>query len=230
MVRIRFRRVGARNQPSYRIVAADKESPRDGRFLEVLGSYNPRTNPSTVQVDEARLFHWMSNGAQPSDSVVQTLQTVGTWERWERFKSGESLETLIQEAEAAIPEVDPRTRRDDQIGQRSKKRRRHPDAEAEPKAEPAAAETTGTETAEADAAETAEADAAETAEAEAESVEAGADVETEASQAESAESSADAAEGEPEGDADAEPAEADADAEPAEAEDAEPAPDPQEGE
>ena len=137
MVRIRFRRVGARNQPSYRIVAADKESPRDGRFLEVLGMYNPRTNPSTVKVDEARLFHWMSNGAQPSDSVTQTLQSIGTWERWERFKGGESLETLMPEAEAATPEVDPRTRRDDQIGQRSTKRRRHPDAEPaaeEPKA------------------------------------------------------------------------------------------------
>lgn len=138
MVRIRFRRVGARNQPSFRIVAADKDSPRDGRFLEVLGSYNPRTEPSTVKVDEARLFHWMSNGAQPSESVVQTLQTVGTWERWERFKGGESLETLVQEAEAAQPDVDPRTRRDDQIGQRSKKRRKHadaPKAEAESKAE-----------------------------------------------------------------------------------------------
>lgn len=155
MVRIRFRRVGARNQPSFRIVAADKESPRDGRFLEVLGSYNPRTDPSTVQVDEARLFHWMSNGAQPSDSVVQTLQTVGTWERWERFKSGESLDTLMQEAEAAVPEVDPRTRRDDQIGQRSKKRRRHPDAaEEEPEGDADA------ESAEADAeAEPAEAEA-----------------------------------------------------------------------
>ena len=138
MVRIRFRRVGARNQASFRIVAADKESPRDGRYLEVLGMYNPRTNPSTVRVDEARLFHWMSNGAQPSDSVRQTLQSAGTWERWERFKGGESLDTLIQEAEAAVVEVDPRTRRDDQIGQRSTKRRRHPDAEAapdEPKAE-----------------------------------------------------------------------------------------------
>ena len=138
MVRIRFRRVGARNQVSFRIVAADKESPRDGRYLEVLGMYNPRTNPSTVRVDEARLFHWMSNGAQPSDSVRQTLQSAGTWERWERFKGGESLDTLIQEAEAAVVEVDPRTRRDDQIGQRSTKRRRHPDAESaldEPKAE-----------------------------------------------------------------------------------------------
>jgi len=140
MVRIRFRRVGARNQASFRIVAADKESPRDGRFLEVLGMYNPRTNPSTVKVDEARLFHWMSHGAQPSDSVTQTLRSLGTWERWERFKGGESLDTLIPEAEASTPEVDPRTRRDDLIGQRSTKRRRHPDAEPSPEDPKAEAE------------------------------------------------------------------------------------------
>lgn len=113
MVRIRLRRVGARNQPSYRIVAADKESPRDGKFLETLGHYNPRTEPSTVSVDEARLFHWLGNGAQPSDAVVKVLRPLGTWDRWERFKGGEALETLMDEAEAAMPEVDPRTRRDD---------------------------------------------------------------------------------------------------------------------
>jgi hypothetical protein len=100
----------------------------------------------------------MSNGAQPSDSVTQTLQTLGTWERWERFKGGESLDTLIPEAEAATPDVDPRTRRDDQIGQRSTKRRRHPDAEPapeEPKAEADAQadEPTDAEPAEAEAPE-----------------------------------------------------------------------------
>ncbi|MEA1976784.1 MAG: 30S ribosomal protein S16, partial [Chloroflexota bacterium] len=101
MVRIRLRRVGARNQPSYRIVAADKESPRDGRFLEILGNYNPRTEPSTVVVDEARLFHWLQHGAQPSDAVRQALNALGTWERWERFKQGEPLEKLLEEAEKA---------------------------------------------------------------------------------------------------------------------------------
>lgn len=122
MVRIRFRRVGARNQASFRIVAADRESPRDGRFLEVLGFYNPRTEPSTIQVDEARLFHWMKHGAQPSDSVVQTLRGIGTWDRWERFKQGEPIEKLVEEGLAATPEVDPRTRRDDLTGKPSKKR------------------------------------------------------------------------------------------------------------
>jgi small subunit ribosomal protein S16 len=122
MVRIRLRKVGLKNQPSYRIVAADKESPRDGRFLENLGHYNPRTEPSTVQIDEARLFHWLSHGAQPSDSVQKILNPLGTWDRWERFKAGEDLDSLLQEAEASIPEVDPRTRRDDLAAKRPAKK------------------------------------------------------------------------------------------------------------
>lgn len=124
MVRIRLRRVGARHQPSYRIVAADKESPRDGRFLENLGYYNPRTQPSTVRVDEARLFHWLKHGAQPSDAVVKVLKPHGTWERWERYKTGEDLEALLKEAGEAFPEVDPRTRRDDLAQERVAKKKR----------------------------------------------------------------------------------------------------------
>lgn len=143
MVRIRFRRVGARNQPSFRIVAAEKESPRDGRFLEAIGHYNPRTEPATVVVDEARLFHWLSNGAQPSDSVRQTLRPLGTWERWDRYRQGEAIETLLAEAEASMGDVDPRTRRDDLIGKSKKKSKKKaavkPAEEAEAAA-PAAAE------------------------------------------------------------------------------------------
>lgn len=122
MVRIRLRRVGARHQPSYRIVAADIESPRDGKFLENIGHYNPRTEPSTVKIDEGRLFHWMKHGAQPSDAVRKVLNPLGTWDRWDRFKGGESLEKLLAEAEASMPEVDPRTRRDDLIQKRNEKK------------------------------------------------------------------------------------------------------------
>ena len=101
MVRIRFRRIGAKGQPSYRIVAADSESPRDGRFLEILGFYNPRTEPATVTVKEDRVFHWMKNGAKPTESVGQVFQTAGVLDRWERFKKGEAVETLVKEAEEA---------------------------------------------------------------------------------------------------------------------------------
>ena len=101
MVRIRLRRVGAKKQPSYRIVAADIEHPRDGRFLEILGFYNPRTDPATIELHEDRIYDWISKGAQPSDSVSKLLKTSGALERFERFKAGEALETLMAEAKAA---------------------------------------------------------------------------------------------------------------------------------
>jgi small subunit ribosomal protein S16 len=101
MVRIRLRRVGLKHQPSYRIIAADKEAPRDGRFLEILGFYNPRTDPSTLNIKEDRLFDWMSKGAQPSESVVQLLNSVGALDRFARFKAGEPFESLQAEAKVA---------------------------------------------------------------------------------------------------------------------------------
>ncbi len=102
MVRIRLRRVGARNQPSYRIVAADKEAKRDGRFLEILGFYNPRTDPPTVTLKEDRVYDWLMKGAQPSDAVQKIFRMIGFYERYERFKKGESVETLMEESVAVL--------------------------------------------------------------------------------------------------------------------------------
>jgi small subunit ribosomal protein S16 len=90
-----------KGQPSYRIVAADKEMPRDGRFLEILGMYNPRTEPATIRVKEERVFHWMKNGALPTESVAQVFKSSGTLDRFERFKKGEALEALLAEAAEA---------------------------------------------------------------------------------------------------------------------------------
>ena len=101
MVRIRLRRIGLKGQPTYRIVAADKESPRDGRFLEILGFYNPRTQPATVHVKEERAYHWMKNGALPTESVAQVFKSAGLLDRFDRFKNGEAVETLVKEAEEA---------------------------------------------------------------------------------------------------------------------------------
>jgi small subunit ribosomal protein S16 len=113
MVRIRLRRIGLKGQPSYRLVVADKESPRDGRFLEVVGFYNPRTEPPTLEVDEARVYEWLGKGAQPSQSVMQLFKTAGVLGRWERFKAGEAVETLLAEAAQAraAQAVNPKTRR-----------------------------------------------------------------------------------------------------------------------
>ena len=69
MVKIRLRRMGAKKQPTYRFVVADARAPRDGRFIEILGHYNPRTEPRTVVVNEEKAKQWLEKGAQPSDTV-----------------------------------------------------------------------------------------------------------------------------------------------------------------
>src|SRR3990170_3152872 len=101
MVRIRLRRVGGRNQPSFRIVATEKESPSKGRFIEVLGFYNPRTQPATIQLKEDRIYEWISKGAQPSDSAMQVFKVAGLTDRYDRFKKGAKVETLLAEADSA---------------------------------------------------------------------------------------------------------------------------------
>ena len=76
-VRIRLTRVGARNNPIWRVVAADQRSPRDGRVIEILGQYNAQTDPSTIKVDEERVREWLSKGAQPTAQVRKLLKIQG---------------------------------------------------------------------------------------------------------------------------------------------------------
>jgi len=73
-VKLRLTRVGSKKNPVYRIVAADARSPRDGKFLEIVGRYNPQTDPSTIDFDEERIRHWLSKGAQPSNTVQRLLK------------------------------------------------------------------------------------------------------------------------------------------------------------
>ena len=83
MLRIRLRRVGKKKQPSYRIVVADSRAPRDGRFIERVGFYNPRTDPPTIEVDAEKATRWLQQGAQPSDPVRYMLQKLGVLKRAE---------------------------------------------------------------------------------------------------------------------------------------------------
>ncbi len=78
MVRIRLRRTGAKKQASYRIVVADSRAPRDGKFIEILGWYNPRTDPPTFEINKARADYWLSQGAQPSEAVARLLKKMET--------------------------------------------------------------------------------------------------------------------------------------------------------
>lgn len=101
MVRIRLKRVGLKRQPSYRLVIQDSERSRDGRFLEIVGFYNPRTEPATISINEERVYAWMKNGAKPTDSVMSLFKTAGTSERFDRLKKGEDMQVLVAEAKAA---------------------------------------------------------------------------------------------------------------------------------
>ncbi len=81
MVKIRLRRMGAKKQPTYRFVVADARSPRDGRFIEILGHYNPRTEPREIVVNEDKAKAWLAKGAQPSDTVRRLFAEKGIMDR-----------------------------------------------------------------------------------------------------------------------------------------------------
>lgn len=81
-VKIRLMRVGKKKQPTYRVVVADARSPRDGRFLEILGQYAPRQEPSLVSIDSERALHWLNEGAQPTESAAKLLQIAGVWDAY----------------------------------------------------------------------------------------------------------------------------------------------------
>ncbi|MGV8124423.1 MAG: 30S ribosomal protein S16 [Vulcanimicrobiota bacterium] len=89
MVSIRFRRVGKKKQPSYRIVVADSKCARDGRFIETIGHYNPRTEPPTIVVKEEKLHSWIKEGARPSESLERVLVSVGILKKSERAEKAE---------------------------------------------------------------------------------------------------------------------------------------------
>ena len=75
--KIRLARVGSKKNPIYRVVVADSRSPRDGRFIEIVGRYNPQTEPSTIELDEGKIKDWVAKGAQPTDPVKRLMKTQG---------------------------------------------------------------------------------------------------------------------------------------------------------
>ena len=85
-VKLRLRREGTKKAPFYRVVAADARSPRDGRFIEIIGVYHPTENPSKIEVDPDRALHWLQHGAQPTSAVEKLLRITGVWEQ---FKPGD---------------------------------------------------------------------------------------------------------------------------------------------
>ena len=95
-VRVRLTRVGSKKNPIWRVVVADQRSPRDGRFIETIGRYNPQTDPSTIVIDEERLQHWVARGAQPTNTVKQLVKA--------RHKEAPAPEVPAEETPSASAE------------------------------------------------------------------------------------------------------------------------------
>ena len=97
MVKLRLRRMGAINQPSYRIVVVDSRQKRDGKYLECVGWYDPKPNPSKINIDTERALYWLSVGAQPSDTVRSLLRKAGVLQIWHESKVKKNQNTAEAE-------------------------------------------------------------------------------------------------------------------------------------
>ncbi len=86
MLKIRLRRTGAKKQPAYRIVVADARSPRDGAFVNIIGHFNPLTDPETIVIDEEKALYWLGHGAQPTDTAARLLAKAGIMEKFKPVK------------------------------------------------------------------------------------------------------------------------------------------------
>lgn len=184
MVKLRLRRMGKKKRPYYRIVAADSRASRNGRFIEMVGTYDPIATPHKVDYKEERILHWLSNGAQPTDTVKSLLRGKGLWLKWTLIKQGADENKIAAELEAWEKVQEEKQKRlSDKKEQAAKEKQKQKEAEAKAAEEAAKAEAAPAE------------ETAEPVEAAAESEEAApAAEEAEEEKAENAESSTDAEE------------------------------------
>ena len=105
-VKLRLMRMGKKKQPTYRIVAADSRSPRDGRFIEIIGHYDARQEPSVIKVDNDRAVHWLQNGAQPTETVGKLLTISGAMAAMKGEKAPEGAEKYQKGVEVEAPAAD----------------------------------------------------------------------------------------------------------------------------
>ncbi len=101
-VKLRLMRMGKKKQPTYRVVAADARSPRNGRFIEIVGTYQPRQDPSVIKIDNERAVHWLRHGAQPTERVEKLLKISGAWEDF----TGKAPSPVVTKA-GSVPDPEP---------------------------------------------------------------------------------------------------------------------------
>ena len=148
-VKIRLMRVGKKKQPSYRVVVTDSRSPRDGRFIEVIGQYAPRAEPSVVTIDADRALHWLKVGAQPTEQAGKLLEIAGVWAAYKAdvgkdavVKPKVKVKAKTVKPAAPVAEPEPAVAADEQAGVEEA-----PAAEAAPAEEPAVEESAAEESA-----------------------------------------------------------------------------------
>ncbi|TAK65929.1 MAG: 30S ribosomal protein S16 [Bacteroidetes bacterium] len=140
MVKLRLRRIGKKKQPVYKIVAAHSESPRDGKFLEAIGTYNPRQEPPLIDIKETRLFYWLKKGAKATDKVLGLAKYKGLWLKWQLMKNGKDEAAIAAELEKwTVLQAERLRRQAEKKTHRKKKKKSSGEAAAAPAA-PAPAE------------------------------------------------------------------------------------------
>jgi small subunit ribosomal protein S16 len=161
-VRLRLRRMGRKKRPFYRIIAADQRAPRDGRFIETIGYYNPLTNPHTIEVKKDRALYWLKNGAQPSDTVASLFRQTGVMIEFSLHKQGKDDAYVNAELEKwATTKAQKRAEIEAQHADAQKREQAALAAEARKAAEEAKAEEAKAEEAKAEEAKAEEAKAEE---------------------------------------------------------------------
>jgi small subunit ribosomal protein S16 len=136
LVKIRLRRIGKKKQPIYKIVVTDSRAPRGGAYLEALGNYNPGTGTSISALREERVYHWLSKGAQPTDTVRSLLRRSGVWLRWTLKKQKKDEATVQRVLEGwQMQQVDRQRREADRKARRVDRKKK---SSAAPEAAPAA--------------------------------------------------------------------------------------------
>lgn len=138
MVKLRLRRVGKKKHPIYKVVATDMRSPRDGKYIEAVGSYDPNVNPVILKFKDERILHWLRKGAQPTDTVRSLFRRSGLWLRWSLMKQGADdakVHGIMEKWQMA--QTDRMSREADRKARRAERKKKAA-AEAAPEAAPAA--------------------------------------------------------------------------------------------
>jgi small subunit ribosomal protein S16 len=141
-VRLRLRRVGRKKAPIYKVVAADSRSPRDGRYIESIGQYEPLRQSNNVEFKEDRVMYWLQNGAQPTDTVRNLLSSQGLWLKWSLLKKGAEENVITEQMEKFDAQRTAKEQRAEEKAAKKKKKEAAPEEPEKTEEQAAPAETT----------------------------------------------------------------------------------------